>query len=38
MYRNLYDHEFFAAKPFQPGSSADVKEVKTGGDPVAIGY
>ncbi len=30
MYRNLYDHDFFAAKPFQPGSSADVKEVKTG--------
>jgi len=25
MYRNLYDHSFFAAKPFTPSDTADVK-------------
>ncbi len=31
MYRNLYDHDFFAARPpLQPASTADVNDVKTG--------
>jgi penicillin-binding protein 2 len=30
MYRNLYDHDFFAARqPLQPASTADVKDVKS---------
>jgi penicillin-binding protein 2 len=30
MYRNLYDHDFFVARPAQPSSTADVNEEKTG--------